>query len=445
MPEDETIYFVLIDRFENGDRTNDRGGLTGDRLRTGFDPTDKRFYHGGDLRDSPAPRLHPGARRERDLVGPIYKNKPVQGAPGRGVGRLSWLLDHGLHTRRPTFGSNEDLAHFIAAAHARDMKVYLDIVTNHTADVIAYRECLSRSCPIVRDPTFLTRVAWRPRPDNQAEINPGFAGDHIHTPENFAKLTDARSRIRPLFHPPGQVKVPAWLNDPIWYHNRGNTTFRGESMTMGDFGGLDDLMTENPRVVQGFIEIYGAWIDRFGVDGFRIDTARHVNPEFWQAFVPAMLDEPARKESQLPYLRRGRDLRARHRAPGSRHPRRSLPTVLDFAFRATALGTLAGDAGTDTFVKLFDGDALYEAVRRRRVGCQRSSAITITERSPISSAAFPRASDDEVLERTKLAHAMLFTLRGVPVLYAGDEQGFAGDGNDADAREDMFASAVASL
>src|SRR3546814_17999248 len=48
-------------------------------------------------------------------------------------------------------------------------------------------------------------------------------------------------------------------------------------------------MTENPRVVAGMIEIYGSWIDRFGIDGFRIDTARHVNPEFWQAFVPAML------------------------------------------------------------------------------------------------------------------------------------------------------------
>ena len=38
---------------------------------------------------------------------------------------------------------------------------------------------------------------------------------------------------------------------------------------------------------------------------------------------------------------------------------------------------------------------------------------------------------------------MMFTLRGVPVVYSGDEQGFAGDGGDQDAREDMFASQVA--
>ena len=57
---------------------------------------------------------------------------------------------------------------------------------------------------------------------------------------------------------------------------------------------------------------------------------------------------------------------------------------------------------------------------------------------------FPQASDDEVLRRVQLAHAMLLTLRGVPVIYSGDEQGFAGRGGDQDSRQDMFASQVAS-
>ena len=47
---DEVIYFLLPDRFANGDPANDRGGLEGDRLQTGYDPTDPGFYHGGDLR-----------------------------------------------------------------------------------------------------------------------------------------------------------------------------------------------------------------------------------------------------------------------------------------------------------------------------------------------------------------------------------------------------------
>ena len=41
LPQDEVIYFVLPDRFENGDIANDRGGLSGDRLTTGFDPAAK--------------------------------------------------------------------------------------------------------------------------------------------------------------------------------------------------------------------------------------------------------------------------------------------------------------------------------------------------------------------------------------------------------------------
>ena len=48
--EDEIIYFVLPDRFENGDPSNDRGGIEGGRLRDGYDPTDYGFYHGGDLK-----------------------------------------------------------------------------------------------------------------------------------------------------------------------------------------------------------------------------------------------------------------------------------------------------------------------------------------------------------------------------------------------------------
>ena len=54
----------------------------------------------------------------------------------------------------------------------------------------------------------------------------------------------------------------------------------------------------------------------------------------------------------------------------------------------------------------------------------------------------PKARDAEVLQRVLLAHAMLLTLRGVPVVYYGDEQGFAGTGGDQDARQDMFTSQV---
>ncbi len=81
----EQFYFVMPDRFANGDTSNDQGGLTGSRLSTGYDPTDKGFYQGGDLK---------GLTKKLDYIkglgttaiwmAPIFKNQPVQGT-GAGV------------------------------------------------------------------------------------------------------------------------------------------------------------------------------------------------------------------------------------------------------------------------------------------------------------------------------------------------------------------------
>ena len=171
----------------------------------------------------------------------------------------------------------------VDAAHERGMKVFFDIITNHTADVIQYAggDYAYRS---KADYPFSTLGG----PEGE-RINPDFAGDDDHSPENWAKLTDPRFAYTPVVpEAERDIKVPAWLNDPIYYHNRGNSEWWGESAVYGDFAGLDDLATEHPRVLAGMIDIFGSWIDRFGIDGYRIDTAKHVNPEFWRAFIPAI-------------------------------------------------------------------------------------------------------------------------------------------------------------
>src|SRR5947209_14288478 len=83
LPQDEVIYFLLPDRFENGDPSNDRGGLTGDRLHTGYDPTSKGFYHGGDLKGV-LKRLDyiQGLGATAIWLTPILQNKVVQGDKG---------------------------------------------------------------------------------------------------------------------------------------------------------------------------------------------------------------------------------------------------------------------------------------------------------------------------------------------------------------------------
>jgi glycosidase len=445
LPEDEVIYFLLPDRFDNGDVKNDRGGLKGGPLQNGFDPTRKGFYHGGDLK---------GLVRRLDYLqgmgvtaiwfAPIFKNKPVQGGKGQESAGYHgyWVTDF---TRvDPHFGENNDFKAFVDAAHARGMKVYMDIITNHTADVIKFAECeAANACPYrsIADYPYQRRGGV-----NGASINGGFLGESVRTADNFAKLTDpnyaytlntdAKER---------NVKVPAWLNDPLLYHNRGDSTFSGESSTQGDFVGLDDLMTENPRVVQGMIEVYGSWIDRFGIDGFRIDTARHVNPEFWQSFAPAMLERA--KAKGIPNFHIFGEVANDDFSPGflAKHTvEDKLPAVLDFAFKQAALRSLASGQPTEIWREFLNQDVLYAGGKATAKQLptflgnhdQGRFAYYVREGNK-------NASPEELLARVGLGHVLMFTWRGVPTVYYGDEQGFVGDGGDQDSRETMFPSKTA--
>jgi glycosidase len=368
----------------------------------------------------------------------VFKNKPVQGPPGKESSGYHgyWITDF---TRvDPHLGTDADFKAFVDAAHARGMKVYMDIIANHTADVLYPAECEGKDqCPYrsIADYPYQRRGGA-----SGSAINAGFDG------RDFGKLTDPNYAYTVTVKPAEKaIKVPAWLNDPIYYHNRGDSTFRGESSLMGDFVGLDDLLTEHPRVVDGMIEIYGAWIDRYGVDGFRIDTARHVNPEFWTRFVPAM-KERARARG-IPNFHIFGEVANDDFQPGilAQHTRRDkLPTVLDFAFKQGVLRTVAGNAPTELWRDFFSQDVLYEGGEETALtlptftGNHDQGRFAFYVRK-----AFPNAADDEVLKRVALGHVLMLAARGVPTIYYGDEQGFAGDGGDQDAREDMFASRVA--
>ena len=444
-PEEEIVYFVLPDRFENGDPGNDRGGWRGGRLDHGFDPAHKGFYHGGDLKGL-TDRLDylQGLGITAIWLGPIYKNKPVQGRPGQESSGYHgyWITD--FTDVDPHFGTRADLKRFVDSAHARGMKIYLDIITNHTADVIKYRECPDNDCRYrsIGEYPFTTRGG----PEGP-RINEGFRGaDKVgQRSGNFAKLTRPDYAYTPYVpKDEAKVKVPAWLNDPIYYHNRGDSEWRGESNLNGDFVGLDDLFTEHPRVVDGMIDIFGQWIDDFGIDGFRIDTARHVNPEFWQAFVPAMMERA--KARGIPNFHIFGEVFDPDPGMLARFTKvDGYPTVLDFAFQSAASDVVARGSGTDRLARLFSMDAVYEGGEETArqlptfLGNHDMGRIGFFIRKDN-----PNASDEEVLKRTLLAHAMMFYARGVPVIYYGDEQGFTGDGGDQDAREDMFPIRVAT-
>jgi glycosidase len=452
-PEEDVVYFMLPDRFENGDPSNDTGGFPGGKLDHGFDPTHKGFYNGGDLKGL-TERLDyiKGMGANAIWLGPIYKNKPVQGGPGQESAGYHgyWITD--FTSVDPHLGTNEELKTFVDEAHKRNIKVYLDIITNHTADVISYRECYDpnyteadkvESC----DYRSVANYPYTTRGDvNGPSINQGFMGDEDHhqTTENFAKLTNPNYAYTPYI-PAGEenVKTPAWLNDLQYYHNRGETKFEGENSLYGDFAGLDDLFTEHPAVVEGMIDIFKGWISDYKMDGFRIDTTRHVNPNFWKQFLPAMKEHAA--SEGIPNFYMFGEVYDPDPGALARFTRvDGFDQVLDFGFQAAVFEVVSGKTSTDRFDTFLRADALYaDATKMGRTQPTFLGNHDMGRFSGMVKAENPKMSQDELLARTKLAHGLMMFMRGVPVIYSGDEQGFVSDGNDQLARETLFPSQVA--
>ncbi len=444
--QDEVFYFVMLDRFANARRDNDRGGLAGDKYTHGYDPTDKAFYHGGDVAG-----LHGKLDYLQNMgitavwMTPIFKNKAVQGdgAYNASAGYHGyWITD--FTQIDPHYGSNEELRAFIDAAHRRGIKVFFDIITNHTADVVQYRECYGTGAAC--EYRNITDYPYTTQGDQYgAPINQGFAGDHVQTRRNFNKLTRMDYAYTP-FIPEGEenVKVPAWLNDIRYYHHRGDSTFTGENSLYGDFVGLDDLYTENPDVLRGMIDIYKYWIREFRIDGFRIDTVKHVNMEFWQTFAPE-IERYARRQGIRNFFAFAEVYDTRPEFLSTFTSTGKLQGVLDFGFQAAAQGFAASNGSPKQLEGFFAQDDYYTD----RDSTVYEQPVFIGNHDMGRIGTFIRQggqgeSEQTLLDRSILAHAMMFFARGVPVVYYGDEQGFVGDGNDRDAREDMFPSVTAS-
>jgi glycosidase len=413
----QRIYFVMTDRYANGDTSNDAG--------RGFDPASPGHFHGGDFEG-----LTASLERIRDLgftaiwVTPPVKQQAVQGDSAAYHGY--WGLD--FTTVEPHLGTEGDFAAFVARAHSLGLKVILDVVVNHTADVIipgggsSYSDAPYRNC---RGKVF-----------KPAQYVAG----------TFPCLRAADFPRPPVvFEPDRALKRPAWLNDVTRYHNRGDVDFSScspQCLEQGDFFGLDDLFTEQPAVVDGLAEAYGEWIRRYKVDGFRIDTAKHVNAAFFRLWVPKIL-AIALGAGVPDFQLFGEvfDTNALNLVPFVRD--RGLPNLLDFPLQDGASSFAAGAASAravvtrlddDDYFRLPDGIAPTPATFLGNHDMGRAGAL-IRDRSG--------ASGTALLQRDLLGHDLLYLLRGAPVVYYGDEVGLMGTGGDKAARQDLFATQVA--
>ncbi|WP_166872211.1 pullulanase-type alpha-1,6-glucosidase [Salinibacterium sp. ZJ450] len=423
---DEQFYFVMTDRFDDGDPTNNTAGLGTDPMLSGFDPTNKGFYNGGDLA---------GLRSQLDYIEglgttaiwltPSFKNNAVQGSGSNASAGYHgyWITD--FTQIDPHLGTNAELEALIADAHERGIKVYFDIITNHTADLIDYEE---------QQYSYIDKATSPYRTSAGEPFDPA---EYAGTSE-FPTLDAATSfpYTPTVSTENANRKAPAWLNDLTLYHNRGDSTFQGESALDGDFSGLDDLMTEHPTVVNGFVDVYQDWVD-LGIDGFRIDTAKHVNPEFWETWTTEVLDY-AHAQGKPEFFMFGEvyDADAAKLSPYVRNT--DMNSVLDFAFQSQATNFAAGNSARG-LSQLFASDDLYTTPDSNAYALP-----TFLGNHDMGRVGYFMKNTDAPLDRDELAHELMYLTRGQPVVYYGDEQGFmgAGAGNDKDSRQSLFATQV---
>ncbi|HEU5491598.1 MAG TPA: alpha-amylase family glycosyl hydrolase [Gaiellaceae bacterium] len=432
----QRIYFVLPDRYANGDPSNDRAGSSGGRSVSGFDPADVGWYHGGDLKGltGACTDTRTGLARIENLgftaiwLGPVVVQQWVQGDSASYHGY--WGLD--FTKVDPHLGTEADFRTFADCAHRLGLKVYLDVVVNHTADVILlsggttyrspdeqpYRDCKGK-------PYSAQRYAGGKRfPCVSARYQPRQA---IVLPEKR------------------NLKGPAWLNDVTRYHNRGDIEFSScsaECLEQGDFFGLDDVFTEQPFVVDGLAKVWGDWIRAYRIDGFRVDTAKHVDRAFFKAWMPRI--RAAARAAGVPDFEVFGEVFETDAATLASFVReRGVPEVIDFPLQDALMRYAGGSAGArgistrlgdDDYFRLGDGAAPAPVtfLGNHDVG---RAALKIKEQGGGEGA--------ELLARDLLGHSLLYLLRGAPAVFYGDEVGMIGRGGDKAARQDLFPTAVA--
>ncbi len=384
----DLIYFVMPDRYLNGDLSNDN--------LSGYNPSHTAFFHGGDLKgltgncqdDDGLSRLKKLGFTAIWLTPLVVQQPPTNNGAGY---HGYWGVD--FLNVDPHLGTNQDLLLLSECAKKLNIKLILDVVTNHTGDIIQYQ-------------------------DKSAYI-----------PEKFKA-----------------IKNPSWLNELSNYHNVGdmNNCWSETSCTKdGDFYGLDDLATEKKEVYSGWAEVYGSWIKRFGFAGFRVDTARHVDDSFFRNWSP-LIQEQARDAGIHGFTIFGEvweqsptDLMKYLRV-------NKLQTALDFPFQRVAVEYASASSDASTLRNLFEYDDYYTDS-----GSSAQNLVTFLGNHDMGRAAFLINSkkinpENQLLRRVKIAHSLLYLSRGIPAVYYGDEVGMTGSrsGNDQLARQDMFPTKV---
>ena len=430
---DEVIYQVLVDRFADGDVNNDY------QVRPGY----LARYQGGDWQGMIDHLDYIKTLGVTTLwISPVVKNVETDADVDSYHGY--WAQD--LTQVNPHFGTLADLRRLTAAAHDRGLKVVLDIVTNHMGQVFYYDTNLnghpdiyiggSGSLPVVASRSDLSRITeydpdWDPR-GVQAFTSLGPAG---RAPVIFID-DPSINRVPP----------PGILGTARGYHGFGRILNYDDpkQRELGDFpGGLKDVATELPDVRAELIDKYTRWVANADFDGFRIDTVKHVEPSFWKEFSTAVRERLA-KQGKNNFLMFGEAFDGNDQLLGSYTQEGMLDSVFYFSQHFQVFRDVFQMAHDPTQQKGTDQIARLWADRAKNyrnepqpggIGVAPSkSLVNFLDNHDVSRFLFDAAGDKDALRN---AITLLMTEDGIPCLYYGTEQEFAG-GNDPSNREVLW-------
>lgn len=425
---DEVIYQVMVDRFANGDVNNDYGAAPGHLSR----------YQGGDWRGLEAHLDYLEALGVTTLwISPVVKNVETD-ADFDGYHGY-WAQD--LTEANPHFGDVTELRSLVSAAHARGMKVVLDIVTNHLGQVFFYDQNLNGKPDVYIGGSGSTSPVTR-----STEFDPDWDPRGVQV---FTSLGVGGRAPLTFFDEPGISRVrpkPEVLGTAAAYHGFGRTLDyeQPDQLLMGDFpGGLKDVATENPDVRDAMVDAYARWAELVDLDGFRIDTVKHVEHEFWQVFTKGVRERLAAQGKER-FLMFGEAFDGRDPLLGSFTAPGELDSVFNFSQKFLVFGGVfeqAHDANTQRGTT-----AIAASWAQREVNWsstpQPGGTGVAPARMPVNfldNHDVPRflfnAKGDVAALRNALT--LLFTEEGLPCLYYGTELDFAG-GNDPANREVLW-------
>jgi glycosidase len=290
--EDQVFYFLMLDRFsdgqENGYKDND-GELVRDGTTPRYQPADAdnaiktdadaarwreagTQYVGGNLRGLTSKigylkRLGVTAI----WISPVFKQVAFQ-ETYHGYG-IQDFLDVESH-----FGTREDLKELVRVAHASGIYVILDIILNHSGNVFGYEP--DRYWTEGRDGNWYLDPRW----DDRSYMVKGFNDKTGQANLPFIKADPNNPASWP---DPDDAIWPVEFQDPACFTQKGriNNWDYDAEFREGDFYDLKDIhhgagAVDDYRVADGLrylCEVYKYWIAFADIDGYRVDTVKHMD------------------------------------------------------------------------------------------------------------------------------------------------------------------------